>query len=173
MYQKWSRYKNCKLLIVRKYKLSTKNGVATKFQANFCLCSFKRKNILTKKVAIKSSSKVLLVWHKETSNQKWSKNLHNFRVNFCLCSKRKKSPPKNGVATKFMANFCLCSIRKKSPPKMEMLQNLWQTFACVALEKPSQKWSYYKFYGKCKIFLMAILYIIFKYGQRFRLHSII
>ena len=54
---------------------------------------------------------------------KWTKNLHNFRVNFCLCSIRKKilakvkllqslwqtfacvvgAPPKNGVATKFMA----------------------------------------------------------------------
>ena len=56
-------------------------------------------------------------------------------ANICLCSIKKKLPPKNGVATKFMAKFCMCSTEKNFLPKMELPQNLWQLFASVASEK--------------------------------------
>ena len=45
IYQKWSCLKiYCKILLMqyKKNKLSTKNGVATKFIANFCLCSIRK-----------------------------------------------------------------------------------------------------------------------------------
>jgi hypothetical protein len=55
---------------------------------------------------------------------------------FTCVASDKKNPPKNGVASKFMANFCSCNIRKKNfLPKIELPQNLWQTFACVTSEK--------------------------------------
>ena len=69
----------------------------------------------------------------------------NLWQTFACVASEKKLPPKNGVATKFIANFCLCSIRKK-------------TF--------SQKWSCHKIYCKCKIFLTCV-YMIFKYSKRF------
>ena len=42
----------------------------------------------------------------------------NLWQTFACVASEKKLPPKNGVASKFMAKFCLCSIRKKElPPK--------------------------------------------------------
>ena len=61
---------------------------------------------------------------------------------------QKKLSTKKGVAKKFCANFYLCSIRKKYSTKSEFLQIL-----C-----------------KHKIFLTGV-YMIFKYGKRFRFAS--
>ena len=108
-------------------KLSPTNGVATKFMANFCLCSPEKKHFLPQM---------------ELPQNLWQ--------TFACVASEKKLPPKNGVATKFMAKFCMCSTEKNFLPKMELPQNLWQSFACVASEKKtsSQKWSCHKIYGK-------------------------
>ena len=45
---------------------------------------------------------------------------------------------------------CVASEKKPFLTKMELPQNLWQAFACVESEKKtfSQKWSCLKIYGK-------------------------
>ena len=88
-------------------KLSTKNGVGTKFIANFCLC------------------KVHMFWE----GHKFLRNLHR---RFALCS--------NG-------QICI--------GEMGLLQNLLQTFACVASEKKTKNGVATKFIVNVKLFLLV------------------
>ena len=70
------------------YKPSTKNGVVTKFMANFCLCCIKK-----------------------PFYQKWSCHKIYGKLLPVMQTKNKFSA-KYGVVTKFMANFFLCCIKK-------------------------------------------------------------
>ena len=111
---------------IKEKKLPTKNGVASKFMANFCLCSTRKKNSTKNGVATKSMANFCL---RSIRKKLSTKNgvATKFMATFYLCSIRKKHSTKYGVATKFMANFCLCCIRKTNfLPKLELLQNLWQ-----------------------------------------------
>ena len=149
--------------------LPTKNGVASKFCANFYLCSLRKKLPTKNGVASKFCANFYLCSIRKklpTKNGVASK----FRENFYLCSIRKKLPTKNGVASKFCANVYLCGIGKNFLPKMELPQFFVQMFTCVVHigKKTSyQKWSCLKFLSEHKIFLTPV-YMVFKYSKRFR-----
>ena len=152
---KWSCLKIYgKLLLVQnqKKKLPHKNGVATKFMANFCLCSLRKKTFYQKWSQQKIYGKLLPVQHqkKNPSSQKWSClkiygklllvqnktkktfpkkwSCHKIYCKLLLVQhQKKKLSSKNGVDTQFIVNFSLCSIRKKPfPPKIKLSQNLLQ-----------------------------------------------
>ena len=91
-------------------KKSSKNGVVTKFMANVCLCSIRKKNPQKMELSQNVWQTFASVASKKNFPQKMELS-QNLWQTFTSVASKKNFPQKNGVVTKFMANFCLCSIR--------------------------------------------------------------